>query len=162
GSSLYHGAMEPSRLALALSPLAAVACTAGPRSPAPPISATAKMAAGTGSGKARASGTDPSGAASGAALSEGEPLLIQNVYGRKIRSLEGPWRAIVDPYENGYYDYRYEVQKDGYFINRKPSSKSDRIEYDFDRSEPLAVPGDWNSQRRELFLYEGTVWYKTD
>ena len=85
------------------------------------------------------------------------------MYGRGARSLDGPWRTIVDPYENGYYDYRLRpLSTDGYFANRKPSSKSDRIEYDFDRSDTLAVPGDWNSQRKELFLYEGTVWYKRD
>jgi beta-glucuronidase len=88
--------------------------------------------------------------------------LIQNVYGRKVQSLNGTWRAIVDPYENGDHDYRLEAQTDGYFANRKPSSKSDRVEYDFDTSGTLEVPGDWNSQRRELFFYEGTVWYKTD
>jgi beta-glucuronidase len=88
--------------------------------------------------------------------------LIQNVYGRTVRSLNGTWRSIVDPYENGYYDYRHEPLADGYFANRKPSSKSDRVEYDFDTSGTLEVPGDWNSQRRELFFYEGTIWYKTD
>ena len=91
------------------------------------------------------------------------PPLIQNIFGRKTYSLNGAWHAIVDPYENGYYDYRYQpLADDGYFANRKPTSKSDRIEYDFDRSETLQVPGDWNSQRKELYLYEGTVWYKTD
>jgi beta-glucuronidase len=89
--------------------------------------------------------------------------LIQNVYARSTRSLDGAWRTIVDPFENGYYDYRLQpYDRDGYFANRKPASKSDRIEYDFDRSPTLAVPGDWNSQRKELFFYEGTVWYKAD
>ncbi|MBV9945778.1 MAG: hypothetical protein JOZ69_02910 [Myxococcales bacterium] len=98
-----------------------------------------------------------------AALSTAPPVaarpLIQNPAGRRARSLSGAWRAIVDPYESGYYDYRLRPQeKDGYFANRKPSSKTDRVEYDFDRSDTLAVPGDWNSQRKELFFYEGTVW----
>lgn len=76
--------------------------------------------------------------------------------------MNGRWKAIVDPYESGYYDYRHRVQTDeGYFANRKPSSKSDRVEYDFDRSGTLQVPGDWNSQRPELFYYEGTVWYES-
>ncbi len=89
--------------------------------------------------------------------------LIQNVYGRSARSLDGPWRTIVDPYESGYYDYRLQpLSTTGYFANQKPSSKSDRVEYDFDRSDTLSVPGDWNSQRKELFFYEGTVWYKRD
>jgi len=88
---------------------------------------------------------------------------IQNVYGRKVQSLDGAWKVIVDPYESGYYDYRRQSQtEDGYFLNRRASSKSDRVEYDFDKSGTLLVPGDWNSQRPELFLYEGSIWYKTD
>ena len=88
--------------------------------------------------------------------------LIQNVHGRAVRDLGGPWRAIVDPYQNGSLDYRGQPHTaEGYFADRKPASPSDRIEYDFDRSESLLVPGDWNSQRRELFLYEGTIWYRT-
>jgi beta-glucuronidase len=34
------------------------------------------------------------------------------------------------------------------------------VEYDFDSSGTLNVPGDWNSQRPDLFFYEGPVWYK--
>ncbi len=87
--------------------------------------------------------------------------LIANVFGRQHQSLNGQWHAIVDPYENGYYDYRYEASPDHYGLNKKPKSVSDRIEYDFDQSPTLTVPGDWNSQRLELSLYEGTIWYKT-
>src|SRR5713226_7927215 len=36
----------------------------------------------------------------------------------------------------------------------------DLIEYDFDTSESLKVPGDWNTQEERLLLYEGTIWYK--
>src|SRR4051812_17958477 len=86
--------------------------------------------------------------------------LIANVFGRKHQSLNGAWHTIVDPYENGYYDYRYEPLAEPYGANKKPSSVSDRIEYDFDASPTLKVPGDWNSQRAELALYEGTIWYE--
>jgi beta-glucuronidase len=79
---------------------------------------------------------------------------------RSVVSLNGAWHIIVDPYENGYYDYRLQPTSDGYFRNAKPRTKSDRIEYDFSRSPTLEVPGDWNSQRPELFLYEGTIWYQ--
>ena len=34
--------------------------------------------------------------------------LIQNVYNRSTTSLNGSWNYIIDPYENGYYNYRYE------------------------------------------------------
>lgn len=131
--------------------LALVACASGsvpPAGPGPcPVSSTAATGSPAPPGASQARPAPP----------------IQNAYGRASRSLDGAWRAIVDPYENGYYDYRLQPHTtDGYFANRKPSSKSDRVEYDFDRSDTLLVPGDWNSQRRELFFYEGTVWYKTD
>ena len=80
-----------------------------------------------------------------------------------MQSLGGAWRTIIDPYQNGYFDYRLRPHtQGGYFAARKPTSKSDLIEYDFDRSDTLNVPGDWNSQRKDLFFYEGTVWYKVD
>jgi beta-glucuronidase len=86
--------------------------------------------------------------------------LIANTDGRKTVSLNGQWQTIIDPYESGYYNYRYEPSDNGYFKNAKPKSKSDLIEYDFDSSTTLNVPGDWNTQSDQLFFYEGTVWYK--
>jgi beta-glucuronidase len=86
--------------------------------------------------------------------------LITNTEARKTTSLDGQWQMIVDPYESGYYNYRYQPIDNGYFKNAKPKSKTDLIEYDFDKSATLKVPGDWNTQSDQLFFYEGTVWYK--
>ncbi len=77
-------------------------------------------------------------------------------------SLDGDWHAIVDPYDNGYVDFRMKVRADGYFLNEKPDSSQKLVEYDFSKSPTLKVPGDWNSQRDSLFFYEGTVWYERD
>ena len=85
---------------------------------------------------------------------------IVNVDGRRTTSLNGAWQTIVDPFEVGYYNYRMQPEQNGFFRNQKPASPSDRVEYDFDRSPTLAVPGDWNSQRADLLFYEGTVWYR--
>lgn len=87
-------------------------------------------------------------------------IQIFNVYDRAKISLDGQWNIIMDPMENGYYNHRYEVKSDGYFINQKVKDKSDLVEYDFDVAEHLLVPGDWNSQKQELLWYEGTIWYK--
>ena len=76
--------------------------------------------------------------------------LIANIPGRTTISLNGPWHAIVDPYETGLGERYYE--------NAKPKDKSDRVEYDFDRSETLNVPGDWNTQKAKLYYYEGPLW----
>jgi len=86
--------------------------------------------------------------------------LIANVDGRKTVSLNGDWNVIIDPYESGYYNHRYQPIANGYFINEKPENERSRIEYDFDTSPTLSVPGDWNTQMPELLFYEGTVWYK--
>ncbi|MCM1452144.1 MAG: hypothetical protein NC102_07790 [Clostridium sp.] len=77
--------------------------------------------------------------------------LITNAYGRKGVSLNGKWEAIVDQYDQGE---RMEVWK-----NQKPESGEQFFEYSFDGTDRLNVPGDWNSQRPELQLYEGSVWY---
>jgi beta-glucuronidase len=82
----------------------------------------------------------------------GPSNLISNVPGRHVITLDGAWKAIVDPYATGFGMRIYE--------NRKPRDKSDLVEYDFDSSGSLNVPGDWNSQRESLLFYEGLVWYR--
>ncbi|MCU4173813.1 glycoside hydrolase family 2 protein [Carboxylicivirga sp. N1Y90] len=93
--------------------------------------------------------------------------LLHNNYLRKGISLNGKWNYIVDMYETGYYNYRWQPH-DGspnpgagaFYTNTKPKNKMDLVEYDFDASPTLLVPGDWNSQKEKLFYYEGTLWYK--
>ena len=88
---------------------------------------------------------------------------LQNAEGRSDYSLNGSWSVIPDPFENGYYNHRYEPKEaGGYFENRRASSPSDLVEYDFTTAQKLDVPGDWNSQDNKLFFYEGTVWYQKD
>ena len=97
----------------------------------------------------------------------GQENLLVNVYNRDQVSLNGAWNYIVDPYENGFYDYRYRPfenskhpAKGAFFLNSKPDSKTDLVEYDFEKSDTIRVPGDWNTQKEKLYYYEGTVWYK--
>lgn len=93
-------------------------------------------------------------------LSAQSTNLLTNVENRQKQSLNGQWKIIIDPYETGYYNYRYQPRNDGYFENRKQKYKSELVEYNFDNTEELTVPGDWNTQKEKLFLYEGTIWYK--
>jgi len=86
----------------------------------------------------------------------------QNVYARQSVTLNGDWNYFVDQQEQGYYDYRMNPTPWGYFLNAKMQRPSDLIEYDFDASPTMHVPGDWNTQSEQLFLYEGTVWMKRD
>ena len=88
--------------------------------------------------------------------------LIANIDARSTTSLDGQWQAIVDPYDVGALDYRAQPLKsnNAFYKDHKPQSKSELVEYDFDTSGHLNVPGDWNTQRDSLLLYEGSVWYK--
>jgi beta-glucuronidase len=95
-----------------------------------------------------------------AGATAGSASQLGNVDDRSVVSLDGKWRAIADPYDNGFYDYRHQPRPDGFFRNARPVDKTDHVEYDFETSGTLDVPGDWNTQRESLFLYEGTVWYK--
>jgi beta-glucuronidase len=79
-------------------------------------------------------------------------MLIQNVPGRATQSLNGTWHIIVDPYEAGMGSRFWE--------DRKPKDKSELVEYDFEASPTIKVPGDWNSQRPDLLYYEGPAWYE--
>ena len=91
--------------------------------------------------------------------------LIQNIQSRKNLSLNGKWNYIVDPYQNGYFDYRRQAFDEsktgggGYYDDKKAGA-NELIEYDFDHSPTLDVPADWNSQVEKLSLYEGAVWYR--
>ena len=86
--------------------------------------------------------------------------LIQNVNAYESMSLNGEWNYIVDVQEEGYYDYRMNPTRWGFFQNAKPQKPEDLIEYDFDKSPTMKIPGDWNTQDERLFFYEGTVWFK--
>lgn len=88
--------------------------------------------------------------------------LLVDVDHRVATSLDGPWHIIIDPYGNGLYSSDGSVRTNGYGQNRQPKSKNDLVEYDFAKSPVLQVPGDWNTQRKDLLLYEGVIWYEKD
>ena len=90
-----------------------------------------------------------------------EVPLIQNVGAYEGTTLSGDWHYIVDVQEEGYYDYRMNLNRWGFFQNAKPQRPEDLIEYDFDKAPTMRIPGDWNTQDQQLFFYEGTVWFKT-
>ncbi|MCD8173658.1 MAG: beta-glucuronidase [Alistipes sp.] len=86
---------------------------------------------------------------------------IVNIGARDTESLDGLWKTIVDPFENGYYDYRHIPTAGGYFQDHDfLADKTVLEEYNFNTDRTLRVPGDWNTQRESLYYYEGTVWYR--
>lgn len=94
----------------------------------------------------------------------GQNNLITNIEERESISLNGIWNYIIDPYENGFYNYRYternENDKEAYWNNPKVKNKTERVEHGYTRPYNIKVPGDWNSQSDVFKYYEGTVWYQ--
>jgi len=93
--------------------------------------------------------------------------LISNVPNRTTTSLNGVWNYIIDPYQTGFYSFhldQYDKQakpsNGAFFNNYHASNKQELVEYDFDKSAKITIPGDWNSQVPELKYYEGNVWFK--
>ena len=84
---------------------------------------------------------------------------VNNILARNTTSLNGKWHYIVDVQEEGYYDYRMNPTRWGFFRNQKPQKPEDLIEYDFDKAEEMELPSDWNTRDERLFFYEGTVWF---
>ncbi len=97
--------------------------------------------------------------------------LIQNIHNRDATSLNGHWKFVVDPYETGYRNHRNwqpfdkvestKASAKPYWTDRVAESPTDRVEYNFNTSAEILVPGDWNTQKPELFYYEGSAWYRT-
>ena len=81
--------------------------------------------------------------------------LIGWIDNREYLSLNGQWKYIVDPMNNGLPETSFfggfpenKTQKDGYEL----------IEYNFDQADVINVPGAWNEQKDDLFFYQGSIW----
>jgi beta-glucuronidase len=91
------------------------------------------------------------------------PIILTGADRRPAISLDGDWGAIVDPYFSGLFSFHHQEKSDGWFMNNKYTPGESALhEYDFSRAPKLKVPGDWNTQRESLFVYEGPVWYERD
>ncbi|AUX68917.1 hypothetical protein CHX26_04760 [Porphyrobacter sp. HT-58-2] len=84
------------------------------------------------------------------------PVTIENIRARTGTDLSGQWRYIVDRSRLG-------IRKRGMqrnFPQDRPATNHPLLEYDWDTSPLMTVPGDWNSQIPEMAMYEGMVWFR--
>jgi beta-glucuronidase len=91
------------------------------------------------------------------------PIVLTGADMRPAMSLNGDWHIIPDPYQTGLYDFHKHEIKNGWFVNQKAKpGDTGPVDYDFSKAETIRVPGDWNTQKPELFWYEGLMWYEKD
>jgi beta-glucuronidase len=90
---------------------------------------------------------------------ESNTTLLVNIDHRPAASLNGDWHAIVDQYSTGIYTLHQELRKDGFFMNAPFDPNGHPQDYNFANAGTLKVPGDWNTQRPELFYFTFHIWY---
>lgn len=90
-------------------------------------------------------------------------VLSLGLSARTVVSLDGDWNYIVDPQNIGIKSYHCDPDTDtdnmNFGRNARVKNKFQLLEYDFNAADTLKVPGDWNTQKKELLWYEGTLWY---
>ena len=65
---------------------------------------------------------------------QAQPNFITNVDNRTNTSLGGKWKYIIDQYSTGAIGFS------PLYENKKPTDKTDRVEYSFDQAQSLWVP----------------------
>ncbi len=78
--------------------------------------------------------------------------VLQSVRSRTTSSLNGTWRAVIDPYARG--DLAGIAAR-----VVEPETASDLAEFSFQNGLQLQVPGDWNTQDPRLVFYQGVQDY---
>ena len=111
------------------------------------------------------------GGAAGAALLKAGPLaaqpaaepslpaepLLASLPGRSRTSLDGRWSYILDPFDAAG---RGANPRRAFWRNEIARVGGPLIEYDWDSSPTMTVPGDWNSQVEELQWYDGPAYFR--
>jgi beta-glucuronidase len=84
--------------------------------------------------------------------------LLAHALCRHSTALHGPWAFIIDQANLGETN----PMMHGGVGRGEPHGPDELLEYSFDGGDTLEVPGDWNTQRPELFWYRGVIWYRRD
>jgi beta-glucuronidase len=87
------------------------------------------------------------------------PTALINIDARDATDLSGKWHYIVDPLKTGVA--RAETRRYAVFRDMAgPEKQTDFLEYNFDASPRMSIPGDWNGQDVSLTWYDGLVWFR--
>ncbi len=85
-----------------------------------------------------------------------QSALITNIEGRHTIDLNGRWQTIIDPYETGYYDYRYQPSNNGYFKNAKPKVRPKKEVVDLSVPFVILIRPHSALEQPVTFLYRGS------
>lgn len=103
--------------------------------------------------------------ASAAPLASAQPAeastrsLIGALPSRSRLSLDGRWKLILDPFD---VSGRKPGVRRNFWEARPTTDDGPLVEYEWETSDDIAVPGDWNTQTPDLFHYEGPAYYRRE
>jgi beta-glucuronidase len=86
-----------------------------------------------------------------------DPFLIAALHRREKVSLDGQWNYLIDPHDSARRKPTYRRR---FWLEEPQTLGGPLVEYDWDTSPELRVPGDWNTQVAELAWYDGTVYLR--
>jgi len=82
--------------------------------------------------------------------------LISNIGSRNTISLNGKWQYIMDPYETGFRNYRWdernENDREAYWNSDVPENKTDRKEHGYDEKYSLNVRAIGIHRKRNFYI----------
>jgi beta-glucuronidase len=84
---------------------------------------------------------------------------MSNLPGRNRTSLNGIWKFILDPFDVA--DRKPRARR-AFWEDTTETRETGLIEYEWSSSPEMSVPGDWNTAERELWYYEGPVYFRRD
>lgn len=92
-----------------------------------------------------------------APLADTGPLLVAAPWARRRTGLGGLWHYIIDPFDVGRRKPR---RRRSVWLDEVETPGGPLVEYAWDTSPTLLLPGDWNSRVTELAFYDGPVFFR--
>jgi beta-glucuronidase len=86
-----------------------------------------------------------------------QPLLIASPGSRRRTGLGGLWHYVIDPFDIARRKPR---QRRSLWRDELEVPGGPLIEYEWDTSPTMRLPGDWNSRVTELAFYDGPIFFR--
>lgn len=86
-----------------------------------------------------------------------DPFLIFALQDRTRTPLNGPWAYIMDPHDSAA---RTPNPRRAFWLTQEQKRGGPLIEYDWEQSPEMQIPGDWTSRDDSLEWYEGPIYFR--
>jgi beta-glucuronidase len=94
---------------------------------------------------------------SGVTPGEEPPFLLFASEDRARATLDGPWAYILDPNDSAF---RKPNARRAFWMDERQQVGGPLVEYDWEASPRMIVPGDWNSREEALEWYDGPIYFR--